>query len=232
MAYDLPSVGAALASPPITPISTMGEQATGTVKVVEGLVEGAAPSAEAEKVTVNVRYTVDCDYEDGPDFKVSQNDKPLDVQAKKGDETTVPVIEIITNISVADIAKGEEDKKPREGASPTLDNKRVKRVGEEWLQIHSPVLSELLRSLVRYYPGQVFLFLPFILFAPPPLQGYSPRDQRWLSCDGAVKTSLAILSLSTRHTRSWRITTNSFRHFSQNMRRLASQVLSSTTCGY
>lgn len=166
MAQDLPSVGAGLVSPPITPISTMEKQATSIVTIDEGLAEGLEPSAETANVTVNVRYTVDCEYEDGPDFQVSKNDEPLDIQATKEplDETTVPVIEVFTNISVADIVKGEEDTKPREGVSPTLDDKRVKRVGQEWLQIHSPVLSELLRSLVRYYPGQVCLFLSLFFF--------------------------------------------------------------------
>lgn len=168
MAHDLPSVGAGLASPPMTPINTTEKQATSTVNGDGGMAEGAAPSSETENVTVNVRYTVDCDYEDGPNFRVSKNDKPLDIQAKKEDETIVPVIEIFTHISVADIVKGKEDKKPSEGVSPTLDNKRVKRVGQEWLQIHSPVLSELLRSVVRYYPGQVFLSSFLVCEAPPP----------------------------------------------------------------
>lgn len=158
MAHDLPSQGAGLASPPTTPIRTMENQAMSTSKVHEGMAKSVAPSAETENVTVNVRYTLDCTYRDGPDFKVSQNDKPLDIQVQKEEKTILPVIEIITEITVVDMAMGEEDKKSHGDVSSTLDNKRVKRVGQELLQIHSPVLSGLLRNLVQYYPGQVFFF--------------------------------------------------------------------------
>jgi hypothetical protein len=111
---------------------------------------------------IGIRYTVDCfDPNNGRNFKISQNDKPLDIQVSSPIDTSpaTPVIELITYVDVRSRVQGSEEsaEKMIEGTTAKgLEDYTVARVRPSSLLVRSEHLTQALRDVVEYYPRCVF----------------------------------------------------------------------------
>ncbi|GME41109.1 ATPAse AAA+ type core protein [Neofusicoccum parvum] len=135
-----------------------------------------------QQMAAIIRYKVECDDQFGPKFECKQ-DAPFDLQVSQNSSAQVdvrePVFEIITALDVASnrpkyygnvwgmqlsheqrvslMAQAEERAEERsepENKKPTLEDKRILRIGGTRMDIHSPWLLEAIREVVEFYPSQ------------------------------------------------------------------------------
>lgn len=122
--------------------------------LTESVVKPCHPSVE-------IRYVVECQNEDGPDFLEKRDDFPFSLQVTQEaqDEKSPPVLEIITTVDVAgkqskqdhlELTSQENGEKKEE--RPSLANTRTKAIGGTRMIIHSLSLLDAVREVVEYYP--------------------------------------------------------------------------------
>lgn len=131
------------------------------------------PRCDAETTShVDIRYTVDCLDTNGRTFKISQNDKPLDIQVSSQTDSSpnTPTIELITLVDVRSKRQDSEEssEKKTEATPPKdLEDYKIDRVYPSSLHVHSTHLTQILRKVVEYYPRCVLnyseTFLRWIL---------------------------------------------------------------------
>lgn len=118
------------------------------------------PRCDAETTShVDIRYTVDCLDTNGRTFKISQNDKPLDIQVSSQTDSSpnTPTIELITLVDVRSKRQDSEEssEKKTEATPPKdLEDYKIDRVYPSSLHVHSTHLTQILRKVVEYYPSQ------------------------------------------------------------------------------
>ncbi|KAK7719111.1 hypothetical protein SLS57_005844 [Botryosphaeria dothidea] len=136
-----------------------------------------------QELNALIRYKVECEDEYGPRFDVKQDGTPFDLQVTQDTSADVdvrdPVFEIITNLNVASnrpkfygglwgekfadegmdsymaqAAAAPEPLEPEKKKPATLENKRILKIGETRMVIHSSWLLEAIREVVEFYPSQ------------------------------------------------------------------------------
>lgn len=117
--------------------------------------------AKLSHLSVEIRYVVECQNEDGPDFLEKRDDVPFSLQVTEvaEDVRPPPVVEIITTVDVASKKPKEdhgeltsqENCEKKEG-KPSLANTHIKTMGGTRVIIHSSLLLDAIREVVEYYP--------------------------------------------------------------------------------
>jgi hypothetical protein len=116
-----------------------------------------ARSQSTESTLTPIRYTYRCANEDGRDFEES-HDSPLDVRVTQDPETPPPapaedracVVEIVTNVTVA--APKNDAGYSDYNVELSLETMRVRDKKERLMIIHSQLLLQAIREVVKYYP--------------------------------------------------------------------------------
>ncbi|KAK2758235.1 hypothetical protein FQN54_004079 [Arachnomyces sp. PD_36] len=120
--------------------------------------------------TCNIRYTYICDNSRGADFVKKSDNIPLDLRITKeaedeSEEKPPRVFEVVTEVRVSSDRRDryprstsdDEDEDEDEDESRPLGNVQIKNIGKRRIIIHSKLLLDAIREVVRYYPSQNLL---------------------------------------------------------------------------
>lgn len=108
------------------------------------------------KAPVNIRYVAVCEYRDGADFTLLQDNEPFNLEVTQvanglepEQDAPNPILEIMTGLLVA---TKEPRSKYSNSSKVSLDGKRILKIYFEKMIIYSPLLLSAIRKIVEYYP--------------------------------------------------------------------------------
>ncbi|OJD40335.1 atpase aaa+ type core protein [Diplodia corticola] len=140
--------------------------------------QDTAEATKGEKKSVGIRYRVECDEYSvrcGPQWSEEQDDVPFDLESQglesespDDNDKPSPVLEVITSVNVdsrrhdrrmrddagsddvSDTGSVVEDRQPKRSLKTTS----IRSLGPTRMEIHSPLLLQVIRDVVDYYPTQ------------------------------------------------------------------------------